>query len=249
MLDTSEKARDRRKLIGRSRDIYDGSPNDSTSAAQDKVAELSLPPEPTGVNETEIKAEVAASNGKKQATSTLWVHGSKNNVKSRSPLPAVAKQEDGGTPLERDSTPGPGEKEANNAAMEASRNAERKAERRDSSPMCFPLPEAIMLSIEQATKGEEGKMRDFLGGIVATGGGAQISMFKEFLEDELKESQVHMRKHIMVAPPPRDIDPQVLVWKGATVFGKLRSNDSWIGAMEYDRLGSRQLAVKFWGAW
>lgn len=40
------------------------------------------------------------------------------------------------------------------------------------------------------------------------------------------------------------IDPQVLVWKGASVFGKLKANDSWISGLEYERLGTRTLAYK-----
>ena len=92
-------------------------------------------------------------------------------------------------------------------------------------------------------------MRDFFGGIIAVGGGALIPDFKEFLEEELVDSQARMKKDIMVAPPPRDMDPQVLVWKGASVFGKLRANDSWIGATEYDRLGSRLLAYKCLWSW
>lgn len=51
--------------------------------------------------------------------------------------------------------------------------------------------------------------------------------------------------NVMVAPPPRELDPQVIVWKGSSVFGKLKStNDSWIRAADYDILGSRLLAHK-----
>jgi len=51
--------------------------------------------------------------------------------------------------------------------------------------------------------------------------------------------------NVMVAPPPRELDPQVIVWKGSSVFGKLKStNDSWIRAADYDILGSRLLAYR-----
>ena len=244
MLEVSEKARDRRKLISRSRDVYDGSTNDSVSAAQNKMMEMALP-----TDALDVAQQGPSHVPSKHARVTSGANGSNSDAVPRPSVPVSAKQEENGTPQNRLSTPATGDKDAQGAATQAREDAEREAELKDRTALCVPLTQAIMTSIEHAAKGDEGKTRDFLGGIVATGGGAQTVMFKEFLEEELKEVQSHMRKHIMVAPPPRDIDPQVLVWKGATVFGKLRSNDSWIGGLEYDRLGGRQLAVKFWGNW
>lgn len=115
---------------------------------------------------------------------------------------------------------------------------------------CMPLDQAIMLSIHHGAKGDERKMRDFFGGIIPIGGGAQIPGFNPLLEEELGEAQPRFRKELLVGPPPREIDPQVLVWKGASVFGKLQgTNDSWISSMEYDRLGNRLLAYKCLWNW
>lgn len=115
---------------------------------------------------------------------------------------------------------------------------------RDRTVPLIPLHHAIQISIEHAAKGDDRKTRDFFGGILPIGGGSQIPFFKQFLEEELADTQTRFRKDIMVAPPPREMDPQVLVWKGASVFGKLGHNDSWISGLEYDRQGSRTLAYK-----
>jgi actin-related protein 8 len=47
---------------------------------------------------------------------------------------------------------------------------------------------------------------------------------------------------VEVLPAPRELDPEVLVWKGATVMGKLDSaKDMWIGLKEWENVGSRCL--------
>ena len=77
------------------------------------------------------------------------------------------------------------------------------------------------------------------------GGGSLVSGFHTFLEERLQTLSQAYAKEIMIGTPPRDLDPQVVAWKGASVFGKLNgTNDSWIGQLEYDRLGSRLLAYK-----
>ena len=46
--------------------------------------------------------------------------------------------------------------------------------------------------------------------------------------------------------PPRELDQQLVAWKGGSVFGRLSSNgnDSWIYQREYDLLGWKLLAQK-----
>ena len=80
---------------------------------------------------------------------------------------------------------------------------------------------------------------------MVVGGGSLVSGFHGFLEERLHNLRPGYAKEIMIGTPPRDLDPQVVGWKGASVFGKLTgTNDSWIGQLEYDRLGSRLLAYK-----
>lgn len=80
---------------------------------------------------------------------------------------------------------------------------------------------------------------------MVVGGGSQINGFHAYLEERLHLLRPAFAKEIMIGSPPRDLDAQVVVWKGASVFGKLDgTNDSWIGQLEYDRLGSRLLVYK-----
>jgi len=114
----------------------------------------------------------------------------------------------------------------------------------------MPLDQAILVSITEGARGDDRKMRDFLGGIMVLGGGSKTPMFTSYLEQRLRALQPNYTKEILVAPPPRELDPQVLVWKGASIFGKLKgTNDSWIGQLEYDRLGARILNYKCMWAW
>lgn len=158
---------------------------------------------------------------------------------------------DGETPQPmRAPSPIEGERDNINPPLHPIAEVIRSAELRDRTLPIMPLDQAIALSIEHGARGDERKMRDFFGGIIPIGGGSQINGFNQFLEEELGTSQPRFRKEVIVAPPPREIDPQVLVWKGASVFGKLRgTNDSWIGELEYDRLGSRLLAYKCMWNW
>jgi len=121
---------------------------------------------------------------------------------------------------------------------------------RDSILPIIPLDAAILTSISHGARDDDRKTRDFLGGVMVIGGGSQFPGFYTYLEERMKELRPGFAKDIMIGTPPRELDPQVVVWKGGSVFGKLRgTNDSWIGRMEYDRLGSRLLAYKCMWAW
>lgn len=109
----------------------------------------------------------------------------------------------------------------------------------------MPLDRAIVESITHAAKGEEKKIKDFLGGIMVVGGGGLVSGFNHMLEERMRALKPGKEYQIVISVPPRELDPQVICWKGASVFGKLRgTNDSWIRQNEYDMLGSRLLTYK-----
>ena len=123
-------------------------------------------------------------------------------------------------------------------------------EAQDRTVPVMPLDAAILVSITEAARGDEKKMRDFLGGIMVIGGGSKTYNFNAFLEARLRILKPELAKDVLIGQPPRELDPQVLVWKGGSVFGKLRgTNDSWIGGLEYDRLGTRVLNYKCMWAW
>ena len=250
IFDNSEKLKRRRSVVKRSYDLYDGSPNDHISAAQAQI--LAMAPQPEGMTNGKPPSVENMTNGlangklPKSAASRLAA----SNAGKDTPQQTTPALEDGEGVGDRAGTPQPGDKD--NAAMQNDPVMDmiHSADIRDRTLAVMPLGQAIALSIEQGSKGDDRKTRDFVGGIIPIGGGAQTPMFRQFLEEELGETQTKFRKDIMVAPPPREIDAQVLAWKGASVFGKLTgTNDSWIGTMEYDRLGSRLLNYKCLWSW
>lgn len=125
------------------------------------------------------------------------------------------------------------------------------AEERDKILPVISLDHAILESLAQGARGDDRKLRDFFGGIVLVGGVAKTPGLREFLEQRLRELRPTYNEGILLSPPPRDLDPQVIAWKGGSVFGRLSShgNDSWISKYEYDILGSRLLNNKCMFAW
>jgi actin-related protein 8 len=77
------------------------------------------------------------------------------------------------------------------------------------------------------------------------GGGAKINNFDRVLEDRLLSTVVARTSKVddvEVLPAPREMDPQILIWKGASVLCKLdMSKDMWIGEPEWTEAGSRLL--------
>lgn len=235
IFDNSPKLKGRRKLIDRSYDLYEGGPNDPVSSAQSAIISLISPN-----IQANGQANVETGNGSatpvplKQAPSLLQ----KFNDSERLPASATG-------------SPAPDEDEApvsfgeTNTAM----NILATSARDDVLPI-VSLDIAILTSIIHGARSDERKIKDFLSSVMVVGGGAQIPGFYMFLEQKLKELQPGHVKDIMIGTPPRELDPQGVVWKGGNVFGKLRgTNDSWIGKIEYDRLGARVLAYKCMWAW
>lgn len=131
----------------------------------------------------------------------------------------------------------------------AGRSLRAMAIEKDSVLPVAPLDIAILTSIENAAKGDDKKLRDLLGGIMVIGGGAKIPQFTVVLEEKLKARRPDLYDRILVSRSARDMDEQVVVWKGASVFAKLSTNDSWITPYEYERLGPRSLHHKVLWAW
>ncbi|PHH78106.1 hypothetical protein CDD82_3202 [Ophiocordyceps australis] len=129
------------------------------------------------------------------------------------------------------------------------RSASAMAAERDSVIPVAPLDIAILTSIQNAVKGEDKKLRDFLGSIMVIGGGSKMAHFGVVLEEKLKARRPDMADKILVSRSARDMDEQVVVWKGASVFAKLPTNDSWVTPFEFERLGARTLHHKVLWAW
>ncbi|KAI9793149.1 MAG: actin-like protein arp8 [Piccolia ochrophora] len=244
IFDHSEKLRGRRKLIERSYDIYDGSPNDPFSSAQQSIYQA-LAPTPESVDPSAPVATNGEGDGPTKPYSLANRLNDKLDATPRSSVAGSPAPEENGTPQPgAASTPAPG---MNGTPTVPNPMAEKiySAEERDRILPILPLDTAILTSITHSAQADERKTRDFLGGIMVIGGGGAVPGFLTFLEERMRALRPAFAKEIMIGSPPRELDPQVIVWKGGSVFGKLQgTNDSWIGQMEYDRLGSRLLAYK-----
>ncbi|KAI0024581.1 putative chromatin remodeling complex subunit [Xylariomycetidae sp. FL0641] len=131
----------------------------------------------------------------------------------------------------------------------AARSQRALAAERDSVLPIAPLDIAILTSIQNAARGEDKKLRDYLGSIMVVGGGSKTPLFAQTLEDKLRQRRPDLAERILVSRSARDMDEQVVAWKGASVFAKLPTNDSWVSRKEFGRLGARTLHHKVLWAW
>jgi actin-related protein 8 len=254
IFDHTGKLTGRRRLIDKSYDLYEEKPNDPTSGAQEEILRAIAP--------ADILAAKGNVNGK-----TNGVPKEENGYFSDSHRPSIGRlQEADGTPLPShasspvrnlEATPQP-EAGAGTPLPRDDKPKEEEEEepfpieRRDDILPVYPLPEAIMRSINHAARGSPGKTKDLLGSIMLIGGASAVSGLPGYLEDALKVLLIQKGydKDIVVGRPPRELDAQVVVWKGAAVFGRMaRTNDSWVSWEVYERLGERCLAHKMMFAW
>ncbi|KAI6878478.1 chromatin remodeling complex subunit [Hortaea werneckii] len=267
IFDLSEKLAGRHRLIPQSVDLYNGHPNDPMSPAQLAVvafvnqaipsAVLPAPSKParpiaTPAVSTPIKpqrppgipAHVNGGDTAKDATPLSSPAGSP-------PPPPSQPGEDvsmtAGTPHPADQTDAPNPDDFPSNTLQAN---QPDTEILDRTIPIMPLEQAILTSIHHGSAGDERRRREFMGSIMLVGGASKTPHLGQYLEMRLRGAMPQYPKDILVAPPPRDLDPSVLVWKGGSVFGKLRmTNDSWIGRLEYDRLGARILNYKCMWHW
>lgn len=238
-------------MIDKSTDLYDGRPNDPMSDAQLSATQFAIQNIPRAVGAAPSKPAVTepamteVSTPVKPTHIDHLSHLKDDDESTPRSSPAGSPQPDEtATPAARDATPLAG------ASNGSASGPQPDSELVDRTVPVMPLDQAILLSINEGAKGDERKTRDFLGGIMVIGGGSKTYNFNVYLEQRLRALQPNYQKEILIGPPPRDLDPQVLVWKGGSVFGKLRgTNDSWIGRLEYDRLGARILNYKCMWAW
>ncbi|WPH02035.1 Hypothetical protein R9X50_00489000 [Acrodontium crateriforme] len=256
----SEKVNGRRKLIPRSVDLYSGHPNDPLPLAQMAVIAYVDRNVPSAVMAPPAKPARLLGTPTVSTPSKprpLGLPGHLNGGDDGTPRSSVA-----GSPPPEDignGTPQPnGEGGANGEDSADIHGAQPDVEVIDRTVPLMPLDQAILTSIHHACTTSsnaaapinESRRRDLLGAILVIGGASKTPYLREYLEQRLRASMPQYPKEILVAGPPRELDPEVLVWKGGSVFGKLRmTNDSWIGALEYDRLGTRILHYKCMWHW
>ncbi|KAG9245074.1 putative actin-related protein [Calycina marina] len=263
----------RRKVIPRSYDSYDREkPNDPESSAQLAIltsikpslstvaaphelpepAEFATPQKEKANPMNNLSRIDSQTNGDSQATSAA---GSPAPEENGTPIPAGpfifgANGTNGGSPApnggvyqfngsHHSGTPGPpGDKPS------SARTLKDIAEERDAVLPVAPLDTAIVTSIMHAAKGDHKKARDLFGSILLIGGGAKVQALAPYVEEKLKIKRPDLSEKILVGTSPKEIDNQLTVWTGASVFARMSTHESWIGQLEYERLHSRALHHK-----
>ncbi|KAK0389178.1 hypothetical protein NLU13_2753 [Sarocladium strictum] len=279
LFDNSTKLRGRRKLVEMSYNAYDvDTPDDPSSSAQFAVLALvqpSLTAAPAnGFSQSQLEVSTPskersqpfnfsgrdgpngtpagshagspAPEGASTPVPPPFVFGGKDATNGGSPAPSGSRA--AGTPIPGQSTQAT--QQPTGVGLESNgRTAKAMAMEKDEVLPVVPLDIAILTSIQNAAKGDDKKLRDLLGSIMVIGGGAKIPQLTVVLEERLKKLRPELYERILVSRSARDMDEQVVVWKGASVFAKLSTNDSWITPFEYERLGPRTLHHKVLWAW
>ncbi|KAI1116139.1 hypothetical protein F5Y14DRAFT_449317 [Nemania sp. NC0429] len=272
IFDNSTKLRGRRKLIDRSYNAYDADvPDDPTSAAQLAILALikpSIVSNANGYQPALSDPNLATPMKEKSQPFNLLSRGDLNGTPGGSnaaspapegvstPVPPAflfgangntgSPAPNGPNALRNGASPAP---PAGMFVDSAARSARSLAAERDAVLPVAPLDIAILTSIQNAAKGDDKRLRDFLGSIMVVGGGSKTPSFTQTLEEKLRARRPDLSDRILVSRSARDMDEQVVSWKGASVFAKLPANDSWITPFEFERLGARVLHHKVLWAW
>jgi actin-related protein 8 len=240
-------------LIDRSYDLYDGAPNDPTSLAQTAALTYASENYPTCKVQSNTIYPPAPTNtatpgGKVPQANASFHLLARLNEAEPTPRSSIA-----GSPAP-EGTPKPDDGAGDDANGAGGANGPtdpiierlRAVEESERILPVMPLDTAILACVKQGAKGDERKMRDFLGGIMVVGGGAKMPGFNAMLELRLRQAMPGFTKEILVGMPPRELDQQLVGWKGGSVFARLSSsgNDSWIYQKEYELLGSKLLSQK-----
>ncbi|KAJ7247608.1 hypothetical protein B0H12DRAFT_1124689 [Mycena haematopus] len=114
--------------------------------------------------------------------------------------------------------------------------------------VCFeasklPLDVAIFNSARAA--GGDEKIRKYLQAVLVIGGSANIPGMAHGLESRLQAIATPLvadMEKVQIIPPPKEVEPTVLAWKGAAVLGKMDGvSELWVTASDWDVLGIRGL--------
>lgn len=107
----------------------------------------------------------------------------------------------------------------------------------------LPLDVGIFNSARSA--GGDEKIRKYLQAVLVIGGTALIPGMAHALESRLQAIATPLvpnMEKVQIIPPPKDVDPRVLAWKGAAVLGKMESvSELWVTGADWDLFGMRAL--------
>ncbi|KAG6866577.1 hypothetical protein C0991_002062 [Blastosporella zonata] len=107
----------------------------------------------------------------------------------------------------------------------------------------LPLDVAIFNSARSA--GGDDKIRKYLQAVLVIGGAAHTPGMRHALESRLQAIATPLvpnMEKVQIIPPPKEVDPAILAWKGAAVLGKMEGvSDLWVTQSDWDILGMRAL--------
>ncbi|KAF8906229.1 actin-related protein [Gymnopilus junonius] len=107
----------------------------------------------------------------------------------------------------------------------------------------LPLDVAIFNSARAA--GGDEKIRKYLQAVLVIGGTALIPGMAHALESRLQAIATPLvpnMEKVQIIPPPKEVDPRVLTWKGAAVLSKMDSvSELWVSPSDWDIFGMRAL--------
>ncbi|KAH8116481.1 actin-like ATPase domain-containing protein [Phellopilus nigrolimitatus] len=107
----------------------------------------------------------------------------------------------------------------------------------------LPLDVAIFNSARAA--GGDDRIRKYLQAVLIVGGCALTPGMAHALESRLQAIATPLvpdMGKVQIIPPPKDVDPRMLIWKGAAVLGKMDAvSDLWLTAADWQLFGMRGL--------
>ncbi|KAK5087223.1 actin-like protein arp8 [Lithohypha guttulata] len=273
LFDHKGKLDGRRRLISKSYDTYDGKANDPTSTAQGEILKALVPPEPVpealkprpnGING--LVRDETDSRRPSIARIQELENGTPTPSGASSPIRRATPPIDNGTPRHTENgTPMPGDDSllrpgGDDTMMDTTEHhyptpQQRDPfylERRDDILPIYPLAHAITSSINHAARGSPAKTKDLYNSLLLVGGASKTAGMGAHMEITLQGilAETGYSREVVVSRPPRELDPEVVTWKGGAVFGRMsKTNDSWVTPFLYERLGERVLASKLMWAW
>ncbi|ODV88588.1 hypothetical protein CANCADRAFT_27589 [Tortispora caseinolytica NRRL Y-17796] len=103
------------------------------------------------------------------------------------------------------------------------------------------LDHSIIESISVSSKGDSAKAKRLYDSIILVGGGSNIANLSGILEDRI-QMWSGSGTTVTIIPPPRDMEPEIVSWKGACVFSRLNiCREMWISHSDWAILGARCL--------
>ncbi|KAK9253562.1 hypothetical protein V1507DRAFT_458275 [Lipomyces tetrasporus] len=251
------KLKTRHTLFDRSGDIYDSTFNDPYSEAQTSLYAQYVPSVDANLTQLQQQQQQISTSTPRAATKSNSLAHLQDETPTSSAAgtpapeaPSAATANLSAAAASLTAATGVGGALGGNAATRAAAGPSLQAlslalmDTRVAVPA--PLDQAVIESITQVSKVDEARGKRMYENIILVGGGAaNIPAFNRLLEDRVAMWKGWSTGSVTVMPTPRDMDPTLLVWKGASVFVKLKiANEVWIGSRDWDLLGSRCLQYK-----